>query len=84
MRIKMRRKIPKTLDITIALEVLDVMTDIGDINKFKMRECADRYWDACKYPRKKKKKIRKEAQEEYAVWRLLDILAEHVKNNSIV
>lgn len=80
----MRRKIPKTLNITAAVEALDVMTDIRDLNKFMMKDCADRYWDACKYPRKKKKKLRKDAQAEYAVWRLLDILAEHAENNIIV
>lgn len=80
----MRRKIPKTLDITTAIGALDMMADIRDLNKFMMKECADRYWDACKYPRKTKKKIRKEAQAEYAVWRLLDTLAEHAENNFIV
>lgn len=80
----MRRKIPKTLNITAAVEALDVMTDIRDLNKYMMRDCADRYWDACKYPRKKKKQIRKDVKAEYAVWRLLDILAEHAENNFII
>ena len=35
--------------------------------EFKRRadEAYKKYWDACKYPRKKKKHIRKEAKEEY-------------------
>ena len=38
--------------------------------KFKRRaeEARNAYWDACKYPRKKKKAIRKRAQVDYSFY----------------
>lgn len=38
--------------------------------EFKKRaeEAKQAYWDACKYPRKKKKAIRKRAQVEYSFY----------------
>lgn len=33
--------------------------------KSRANKAAEKYWDACKYPRKKKKKIRKEARVDY-------------------
>ena len=41
-------------------------------NKSKIKEAVDKYWDACKYPRKKKKKIRMEALKEYEFWVNID------------
>jgi hypothetical protein len=42
-----------------------------EMNKeFKRRaeEARKAYWDACKYPRKKKKEIRKKAQVDYSFY----------------
>ena len=36
--------------------------------KRKADEAYKKYWDACKYPRKKKKKIRKKATTDYALY----------------
>ena len=46
--------------------------EANNSNKRKIQEAIDKYWDACKYPRKKKKKIRKEAQKEYDFWVSID------------
>ena len=40
----------------------------------KVEEARKLYWDACKYPRKKKKKIRKEATTDYALYMYLSKL----------
>lgn len=37
-------------------------------NQEKIDEALDKYWDACKYPRKIKKQMRKEAQKDYNFW----------------
>ena len=39
--------------------------DCRDSNQEKIDAAIQKYWDACKYPRKKKKQMRKEAQKEY-------------------
>jgi hypothetical protein len=44
----------------------------NNANKRKIQEAVDKYWEACKYPRKKKKRIRKEAQKEYSFWVSID------------
>jgi len=49
--------------ITIASHLLAV-----EVGQEQMKQDAiDRYWDACKYPRKKKKQIRKEANIDYNI-----------------
>jgi hypothetical protein len=48
------------------------MEEANKANKRKIQEAVDKYWDACKYPRKKKKKMRKEAQREYSFWVSID------------
>lgn len=48
--------------------ILEFVTTQAEVQKsFEKRreEARKKYWDACKYPRKKKKRIRKEAKEEY-------------------
>ena len=52
----------------IALGGLSMIDDSREANKRKIQEAVDKYWDACKYPRKKKKKMRKEAQRDYNFW----------------
>ncbi len=42
--------------------------EIQHKNKEKVQECVDRYFDAAKYPRKLKKKIRKRANKDYQFW----------------
>jgi hypothetical protein len=37
----------------------------------KAEEARQLYWEACKYPRKKKKKIRKRARAEYELYWIL-------------
>lgn len=34
-------------------------------NQEQIDAAIQKYWDACKYPRKKKKQMRKEAQKQY-------------------
>ena len=48
------------------------MEEANKANKRKIQEAVYKYWDACKYPRKKKKKMRKEAQKEYDFWVSID------------
>lgn len=43
-----------------------IIHELVDYNNDNFKQQAiDKYWDACKYPRKQKKRIRKEAQLEY-------------------
>ena len=42
--------------------------DCRDSNQDKIDAAIQKYWDACNYPRKKKKQMRKEAQKEYNFW----------------
>ena len=37
-------------------------------NEKEINKALDKYWDACKYPRKVKKRMRKEAQKDYNFW----------------
>ena len=37
-------------------------------NGEKVQECIDKYWDAVILPRKLKKKVRKQANEDYNFW----------------
>lgn len=53
---------------SMLMQVSDEMEDDNKANKRKIQEAIDKYWDACKYPRKKKKKMRKEAQIDYSFW----------------
>ncbi|NCD06950.1 MAG: hypothetical protein EOL97_12590 [Spirochaetia bacterium] len=39
--------------------------------KIKMEKAKKLYWDACKYPRKKKKAIRKQAKSDYELYYIL-------------
>ena len=48
---------------------MSMLHDCRDSNQEKIDAAIEKYWDACKYPRKiKKKKMRKEAQKEYNFW----------------
>jgi hypothetical protein len=53
---------------SMLMQISDEMEDDNKANKRKIQEAIDKYWDACKYPRKKKKKMRKEAQIDYSFW----------------
>lgn len=53
---------------SIFAQVNAEIEEAGEANKRKIQEAVDKYWDARKYPRKKKKKIRKEAQKDYDFW----------------
>lgn len=57
---------------SMLMEVSTEMEEANKANKRKIQEAVDKYWDACKYPRKKKKKMRKEAQKEYDFWVSID------------
>ena len=46
----------------------NTFTDHSKENKEKKDEAVKKYWDACKLPRKQKKKARKEANYEYRFW----------------
>lgn len=46
-------------------------------NEQKIQEAIDKYWEACKYPRKIKKRMRKEANKDYNFWMSLK---EYYKN----
>ena len=45
-----------------------MLHDCRDSNQDKINAAIQKYWDACKYPRKKKKQMRKEALKEYNFW----------------
>jgi hypothetical protein len=47
------------------LRAMVMVHDCRDSNQEKIDAAIKKYWDACKYPRKTKKKLRKEAQKEY-------------------
>ena len=57
---------------SMLMEVSAEMEEANKANKRKIQEAVDKYWDACKYPRKKKNKMRKEAQREYSFWVSID------------
>ncbi len=57
---------------SMLMEVSAEMEEANKANKRKIQEAVDKYWDACKYPRKKKKQMRKEAQREYSFWVSID------------
>ncbi len=57
---------------SMLMQVSDEMEEANKANKRKIQEAVDKYWEACKYPRKKKKKMRKEAQREYSFWVSID------------
>jgi hypothetical protein len=57
---------------SILMQVSNEMEGANKANKRKIQEAVDKYWDACKYPRKKKKQMRKEAQREYSFWVSID------------
>lgn len=42
--------------------------EMNESFKKKAEEARQAYWDACKYPRKKKKAIRKEAKSNYSFY----------------
>lgn len=50
--------------ITLVRSML-MVHDCKDSNQDKIDAAIQKYWDACNYPRKKKKQMRKEAQKEY-------------------
>lgn len=54
------------------IQVINEMEEANKANKRKIQEAVDKYWEACKYPRKKKKQMRKEAQREYSFWVSID------------
>lgn len=53
-------------------EALMTMGIIESMNEQKVQEAIDLYWEACKYPRKKKKAMRKKAQADYSFWKSMD------------
>jgi hypothetical protein len=57
---------------SMLMQVSDEMEKANKANKRKIQEAVDKYWEACKYPRKKKKKMRKEAQRDYSFWVSID------------
>ena len=58
--------------MSMLMQVSDEMEEANKVNKRKIQEAVDKYWEACKYPRKKKKKMRKEAQRDYIFWVSID------------
>ena len=50
------------------IRTMSIVHDCRDSNQEKIDAAIQKYWDACKYPRKTKKKMRKEAQKEYIFW----------------
>jgi len=46
-------------------EAMTVDSELNDANERKIQEAIDLYWKAREYPRKKKKKMRKEALADY-------------------
>ena len=55
--------------------VMQINNEYGDIkakNKEKIDECYKKYFEALKYPRKKKKKLKNEALKDYNFWTALD------------
>lgn len=57
---------------SMLMQVSAEMEEANQANKRKIQEAIDKHWEACKYPRKKKKKMRKEAQKEYSFWVSID------------
>lgn len=53
-------------------EALITMGMMESMNEQKVQEAIDLYWEACKYPRKKKKAMRKKAQADYSFWKSMD------------
>ena len=51
--------------ITNLLRAMFMVYDCRDSNQDKIDAAIQKYWDACKYPRKKKKQMRKEALKDY-------------------
>ena len=44
---------------------MSMLHDCRDSNQEKIDAAIQKYWDACNYPRKKKKQMRKEALRDY-------------------
>lgn len=57
-----------------ALMIMGMMESMGEqrIGEQRIQEAIDLYWEACKYPRKKKKAMRKKAQADYSFYKSLD------------
>lgn len=54
------------MSMAIALiRAMIMVEDCKDSNQEKIDAAIQKYWDACNYPRKKKKQIRKEALRDY-------------------
>lgn len=54
------------MSMAIALiRAMIMVEDCKDSNQEKIDAAIQKYWDACKYPRKKKKQMRKEALRDY-------------------
>lgn len=49
-------------------QALGMHEDIKSKNEEKIEEARKLYWDACKYPRKKKKAMRKQAIKDFNFW----------------
>ena len=47
------------------LRAMFMVHDCRDSNQDKIDAAIQKYWDACNYPRKKKKQMRKEALKDY-------------------
>lgn len=63
--------------------IINVLAELALIqieNERKIQECIDKYWNACKYPRKIKKKMRKEANKDYKFWISLNNLHKSYLN----
>lgn len=52
----------------ILAQTLGQIEDVRSKNEEKMEEARQMYWDACKYPRKKKKAMRKQALKDFNFW----------------
>ena len=51
--------------ITNLLGAMFMVHDCRDSSQDKIDAAIQKYWDACNYPRKKKKQMRKEALKDY-------------------
>ena len=56
----------------IISQVLGQQEDIDEGNKNKMQDAVNMWHNAKNMPRKKKKQVRKKAQEEYSFWVSID------------
>lgn len=63
----------KTRMAVMLAETLNQVEEIKLRNKEQIEKARDMYWDSCKYPRKKKKAMRKKALKDFAFWTGINI-----------